>query len=317
MTRPPVGQPPLGQQSVTPPAVGFVGLGVMGRPMAARVAAAGHPLHLLDLDPGRAAAAAHDLAAAHAATPARLAAQSEFVVTMLPTSAAVAEALSGADGLLAGLRPGAILIDMTSGDPTETRRLATLVAEAGATLIDAPVSGGVPRARTGDLAIMAGGDPAAIARAEPLLRAMGSTVTPTGGVGTAHAMKALNNLVSAGGFLLGIEALLIGQRFGLDPALMVDVLNASTGMSNSSQKKFKQFVLSRSFDAGFGLDLMVKDLGIALGVARDTGTPAPLSALVRELWAAAQSALGPGQDHTAAARLSERLAGAQLGPSPT
>jgi len=142
---------------------------------------------------------------------------------------------------------------------------------------------------------------------------MGTSITRTGGVGTAHAMKALNNLVSAGGFLIGIEALLIGQKFGLDPALMVDVLNASTGMTNSSQKKFKQYVLSRSFDAGFGLDLMVKDLGIALGVARDTGTPAPMAALVREMWAAAQASLGPGQDHTAVARLSEHLAGTELG----
>ena len=129
----------------------------------------------------------------------------------------------------------------------------------------------------------------------------------------AHAMKALNNLVSAGGFLIGIEALLIGQRFGLDPALMVDVLNVSTGMNNSTQKKFKQFVLSRKFDAGFGLDLMVKDLGIALGVANATGTPAPFAGLCRDLWAGAQKALGPGQDHTAMAKFSELVAGATLG----
>ena len=126
-------------------------------------------------------------------------------------------------------------------------------------------------------------------------------------------MKALNNLVSAGGFMIGIEALLIGQRFGLDPALMVDVLNASTGMTNSSQKKFKQFVLSRQFNSGFGLDLMVKDLGIALEVGRETTTPTPMAALVRELWASAAGLLGPGQDHTAVARFSEQLAGTTLG----
>ena len=143
---------------------------------------------------------------------------------------------------------------------------------------------------------------------------MGSTLTRSGGIGSAHAMKALNNLVSAGGFLIAMEALLAGSRFGLDPALMVDVLNASTGMNNSTQKKMKQFVLSRSFDSGFGLDLMVKDLGIALGVARDTATPAPFSALCRELAAAAQAMLGPGHDHTEFALLSERLAGAALTP---
>ncbi len=141
---------------------------------------------------------------------------------------------------------------------------------------------------------------------------MGSSLLRTGGVGTAHAMKALNNLASAGSFLIGIEALLIGSHFGLNPGLMVDVLNASTGISNSSQKKYRQFVLSRRFDSGFGLDLMVKDLGIALGVARDTGTAVPFAALCRELSVAAQALLGPGADHTEFAKLSERLAGSEL-----
>ncbi len=287
--------------------VGFIGIGAMGRPMAARVAGAGFSLLVLDADPVRAASVGVPVAADGAA----LAAEADLIVTMLPTSAIVEAALEA--GVLAGLRPGTVVVEMSSGAPAATQALAARVAEAGGVLIDAPVSGGVKRAETGELSIMVGGDAAAIDRAETLLRSMGSTVTRTGPVGSAHAMKALNNLASAGGFLIGIEALLIGQRFGLDPALMVDVINASTGMSNSSQKKFKQFVLSRSFDAGFGLDLMVKDLGIALGVARETGTPAPLSALVRELWAAAQAMLGPGQDHTAAAQMSERLAGTTLG----
>jgi 3-hydroxyisobutyrate dehydrogenase len=294
-------------------AVGFIGLGAMGRPMSARVAGAGFPLAVLDRDSQRAGAVAAETGATWSANGRELAQASDVVITILPTSTAVGDALGGPDGVLAGLKPGALVIDMTSGVPTETRTLAALVAAAGGVLIDAPVSGGVPRARTGELAIMVGGDPAAIERAEPVLRSMGTSIMRTGDVGSAHAMKALNNLVSAGGFLLGIEALLIGQRFGLDPATMVDVINASTGMSNSSQKKFKQFVLSRQFNAGFGLDLMVKDLGIAMGVARDTNTPAPVSALVREMWAAAQAMLGPGQDHTAVAKLSETLTGTELG----
>jgi 3-hydroxyisobutyrate dehydrogenase len=126
-------------------------------------------------------------------------------------------------------------------------------------------------------------------------------------------MKALNNLVSAGGFLIGIEALLMGQKFGLDTALMVDVLNASSGMTNSSQRKFKQFVLSRRFDSGFGLDLMVKDIGIALELGRDGCVPVPFSALCRELWLAAATTLGPGEDHTAVAKFSESMAGSALG----
>jgi 3-hydroxyisobutyrate dehydrogenase len=202
---------------------------------------------------------------------------------------------------------------MSSGEPTMTQELAERVRELGAELIDAPVSGGVPRARTGELAIMAGGDGAVIDRVLPVLQAMGSSVLRTGGVGSGQAMKALNNLVSAGGFLIGIEALLIGQRFGLDPAVMTDVLNAATGMNNSTQKKFKQFVLSRKFDAGFTLGLLVKDLSIALQVGRETATPTPFAALCREMAGAAQAMLGGDADHTELAKLSERLAGEELG----
>jgi 3-hydroxyisobutyrate dehydrogenase len=179
-------------------------------------------------------------------------------------------------------------------------------------LVDAPVSGGVPRAKTGELAIMFGGSTELLERVRPVLACMGTSITPTGDVGSAHAMKALNNLVSAGGFLIGVEALLIGKRFGLDPAAMVDVLNSSTGMNNSTQKKFKQFVLSGKYNAGFGLDLMVKDLSIALGIGRDTNTPTPFSSLCREMWASCAQMLGPGQDHTAIAKLSETLAGDTL-----
>jgi 3-hydroxyisobutyrate dehydrogenase len=201
---------------------------------------------------------------------------------------------------------------MTSGVPTVTRTLAEQVAAAKGNLVDAPVSGGVPRAKTGELAIMFGGSAELLERVRPVLSCMGTSITHTGDVGSAHAMKALNNLVSAGGFLIGIEALLIGKRFGLDPAAMVDVLNSSTGMNNSTQKKFKQFVLSGKYNAGFGLDLMVKDLSIALGIGKDTNTTTPFASLCREMWAASAAMLGPGQDHTAVAKLSEKLAGITL-----
>src|SRR5690606_18013258 len=125
--------------------------------------------------------------------------------------------------------------------------------------------------------------------------------------------KALNNLVSSGGFLIGIEALLIGSRFGIDPETMVDILNLSTGMNNSTQKKFKQFVLSRKFDSGFTLGLMVKDLSIALGIAHDHDVNAPFAGLCRDLWAGASAVLGPQADHTAMARMSEKLAGREIG----
>ena len=289
--------------------IAFIGLGAMGWPMAARLVAAGHDVVGVDAVPGRAAQFAATVGGTAALEPSEAAQGAAMVVTILPTSRQVEQVI---DAMRPALKSGTLVIEMTSGQPAVTRRLATDLASAGVMLVDAPVSGGVPRARDGTLAIMAGGSAAALDRAEPVLRAMGTTIHRVGDVGAGQAMKALNNLVSAGGFLIGIEALLIGQRAGLDPAAMVDVLNASSGMTNSSKSKFKQFVLSRRFDAGFGLDLMVKDLTIATEIGRDTATPAPFAALCREMWAAAAGMLGPGHDHTALALFSERLVGESL-----
>lgn len=295
------------------PSIGFVGIGNMGWPMAARLIAKGFPVAVADARPGATGNFVQQIGGSAPQTLAALAAGAAVVVTMLPTSTHVGSVLAEAeDNLLAGLAPGSVVIDMTSGQPAVTQALAAKVAAAGSILIDAPVSGGVSRAKTGELAIMVGGDGAGIERVRPVLAAMGTTITHCGPVGAGQAMKALNNLVSAGGFLIGIEALLIGSRFGLDPGLMTDVLNASTGMNNATQKKFRQFVLSRTFDSGFGLDLMVKDLSIATGIGRDTATPAPFAALCREMWASAAALLGPGQDHTDLARLCEQLAGSEL-----
>jgi 3-hydroxyisobutyrate dehydrogenase len=292
--------------------VGFIGVGNMGWPMAACIAAAGNQLAVFDIDAQRVSAFAQETGAKAAADPKALAGASKVIITMLPTSDSVEQALNGPQGVLEGLSSDSVLLEMSSGVPTQTRKFAELVAKRGATLIDAPVSGGVARAKTGELAIMVGGEKGVVDRIEPLLLKMGSSILRTGGVGSAHAMKALNNLVSAGGFLIGIEALLIGKRFGLDPDLMIDVLNASTGMNNSTQRKFKQFVLSRKFNSGFGLDLMVKDLSIALEVGKQTSASTPFAALCRELCASAAALLGPGQDHTALAKMCERLAGTEL-----
>lgn len=297
--------------------VGVIGVGSMGWPMASRLLQAGHGVTACDAQPGQAARFAKEAGGQAVSNGRELARQSDVVITMLPTSAIVEQVLQGSDGVLAGIQPGTVIIEMSSGVPAHTQRLARAVAEAGGELVDAPVSGGVPRARTGELAIMFGGEAATLERVRPVLQAMGTSLLHTGAVGSAHAMKALNNLVSAGGFLIGVEAMLIGQQFGLDPEVIVDVLNASTGTNNSTQKKFKQFVLSRAFDSGFGLDLMVKDLSIALGMAQDTGTPTPFAALCREMWASAGKSLGKGQDHTAVARLSEHLAGIELQPHKT
>lgn len=293
--------------------IGFVGIGRMGWPMAARLVDAGYDVAVCDVTPGRADDFAARIGGTAAQTPGDAAREADVVITMLPSSAHVRMVV---EEMLAVLRNGTILIEMSSGEPGVTRQIAGTLEDRGVRLVDAPVSGGVSRAETGDLSIMTGGDPEFLSAVDPLLHAMGSSVTHIGGIGAGQAMKALNNLVSAGGFLIGIEALLVGQRFGLDPAQMVDVLNASTGMNNSTQRKFRQFVLSRSFDSGFSLDLMVKDLSIALGVARETDTAVPFAALCREMWSSARGILGEGQDHTALARFSEQLARDELGEHP-
>lgn len=293
--------------------VGFIGAGNMGWPMAACLVKAGFSVNINDSRKEVADNFVQQVGGYAPDSLKQLAETSEMIVTMLPTSAIVERVLAGGDdNVFAGLKPGTIIIDMTSGVPSATQKIAEQVAAVGGVLIDAPVSGGVPRAKTGQLAIMVGGDSAAIDKAMPVLQAMGTSVLRTGDVGSAHAMKALNNLVSTGGFLIGIEALLIGKRFGLDPAIMTDVLNAATGMNNSTQKKFKQFVLSRSFDAGFTMGLLNKDLSIALQVARETATAAPLSALVREMIVSAESRFGSNADHTEMAKLCEVLAGSDL-----
>ena len=290
--------------------IAFAGIGNMGWPMAANLVKAGFDVTVCDVVPGRAASFASETGAKAAATPAEAAAGADCVVIIVPTSKQVGEAV---EAMLPSLKPGMLVIDMTSGQPGRTREIAAMLEGHGVPMIDCPVSGGVPRAKSGQLAIMVGGPEAEIDRAEPVLKAMGTSVYRCGDIGAGQAMKALNNLVSAGGYLIGIEALLIGQRFGLDPTTMVDVLNASSGMNNSTQKKFKEYVLSRRFDAGFGLDLMVKDLSIALEVGRETTTPAPFSALCREMWLAAATTLGPGADHTAVAKMLEQMTGTVLG----
>jgi 3-hydroxyisobutyrate dehydrogenase len=290
----------------------FVGIGNMGWPMAARLVRAGFEVAVTDAVAGRAKAFVDQVGGEAVASLADATKEADVLVTMLPTSAHV---VSVVDEIRPSLSSGKILVDMSSGAPAATQKIAGDLGAIGVSVVDAPVSGGVSRAVTGELAIMTGGDAAALDRVDPLLRAMGTTIHRIGPVGAGQAMKALNNLVSAGGFLMAVEALVIGQQFGLDPSVMTDVLNASTGMNNSTQKKLKQFVLSRKFDSGFSLDLMVKDLSIALEVGRNGAAPTPFSALCREMWASAASLLGKGQDHTAIAKLSEALAGVTLGNS--
>jgi 3-hydroxyisobutyrate dehydrogenase len=200
-------------------------------------------------------------------------------------------------GLLDALAPGTVLVDMGSSEPLRTRALAEHVAERGAVLVDAPVSGGVSGATAGTMTIMVGGPEDVVAPLVPLFGVLGR-MRHVGPAGAGHALKALNNLMSAAHLLASSEALLAGQRFGLDPAVMLDAVNGSSGRSGSTENKWPNFVLPGTFDSGFTLGLMLKDIRIALGLAEATGAPSALAARTVELWAEAAAALGPAADHT-------------------
>jgi 3-hydroxyisobutyrate dehydrogenase len=281
--------------------IGFVGLGNMGWPMAANLHAAGFRLMVRDVDAGRldGFAAAHSGAVA-AAAPDDFAA-ADVVVTMLPDGRIVADAIL-CWGIGAALRPGALLIEMSSADPADTLRLAAALEAGRIAVVDAPVSGGVPRAQTGELAIMVGGADEDVAAAQPVLRVLGDPARQfrTGRLGSGHVMKALNNVVGAATYCATAEAVIAGARFGLDPKTMIDIINASTGRSFVSENVIGGNVVTGAYATGFMLGLMAKDVAIAHSIIAATGADAPVLALTDERWAAALGELGPAADQSRA-----------------
>lgn len=286
--------------------IGFVGLGMMGRPMAARLHAAGYRLAVHDLSPEARAAFVADYPGTIDAVGLDGLAGASIVVLMLPNSDVVDVTVLGAGGLASVLDSGATIIDMSSSEPLRSQALAKAIAGRGIGFLDAPVSGGVRRAVDGSLAIMCGGDAALFEASKSVLAAMGRAITHVGPVGAGHAMKALNNYVSAAGLVATVEALHVGARFGLDPDVMTDVLNGSTGRNNTTEVKVKTFMLSGKFDSGFALRLMAKDLGIAMGLGGAIGEPMRLGDEVLAIWRDAAQALPASADHTEMYRFLQR-----------
>jgi len=291
--------------------IGFIGLGNMGVPMAGRLIDGGYSLVVNDIR--------HDAArpllargAAWAASPAEVAAAAQTVITILPTSREVREVLLGAKGLLDALRPGSLVLEMTSADPSVTRELEREVATRGSALIDAPVSGGVRGAVEGTLAIMVGGDPALLERARPVLARMGKNIFHAGPVGAGHAIKLVNNMCSGGILALTIEAVAVAARAGVDPTRAVEILQASSGRSNASDNKFPRFILNGAFDAGFAIRLMMKDLDGYGRLAQEAGVPSPVARAAAEVYRVAMARGMGEQDHTAIARIIEEWAGVSL-----
>jgi 3-hydroxyisobutyrate dehydrogenase len=283
--------------------IGFIGMGNMGAPMAANLVRAGHDVTAYDIASGRAENFASEHKARATGSLAALGQDSDLVITMLPSGREVRHALMEADGgaLVRGLRAGSIVIDMSSSDPVGTRRLGEELAASRIELVDAPVSGGVPRAKDGTLAIMIGGNANAVAAVKPVLSRMGTKLFEVGGPGCGHAMKALNNFLAGTSFAAVSEAVRVGRTFGLDPEVMIDVINVSTGRSFPTDLVMKQHVLSGTFATGFALGLLAKDVKIAADLADQVGAKAPIGQLIRDLWAEARDAIGPEQDHSRAA----------------
>ncbi len=294
--------------NLTGESVLFIGAGNMGGPMATHLLNAGVQLAVADLSE-RALQPFIERGVPTATSAADL--PGDVVITILPTDKNVREALLGSGGAI-GKRKRSIIIEMTSAAPTATKRLAAELHELGIPLIDAPVSGGVRGAKGAKLTTMVGGDEKLFERYRPLLALMCNNIRHVGAVGSGHTLKALNNFLSGVSLWATCEALLIGAKSGLDLQTMVDVIKTSSGQTNALDTKIVMSVLPRTFDYGFSMRLISKDISIAARLARELDVPAPVLAQAEENWMLAKSQLGEDADFSAVMRLLETWADYEL-----
>lgn len=292
--------------------VGFIGLGAMGLPMAKRVVGAGHEtfttFHLRR-------APADDLASLGArvlATPADVARAADVVITILPADRELKETVFGEQGVLQGLSRGKVLIDMTTATALIMQEVAQAVAGVGAEVLDAPVSGGTPAAAQGTLTIMVGGDAALLERCRILLEAMGQQIVHVGPVGQGKVVKMVNQMMAAAHLLVVGEAFALGMRCGADPKTLYDVIKTSSGYSKMMDLRLPGFLLDGTFQPGFRLDLMKKDVNLAVDSGQALNVPLFLTSAVGQLFAAASAAGMGDADFSAAAQYVADLAGVRL-----
>jgi 3-hydroxyisobutyrate dehydrogenase-like beta-hydroxyacid dehydrogenase len=295
------------------PRIGFIGIGVMGAPMSGNLAKAGYSLTICDIN----RSAAEKVASEHedikvAETPKAVAEASDIVITMLPSGKYVQDVALGESGLIEGFHDGALLLDTSSCEPWMTVETAKALSLKGVDMVDAAVSGARIGAETATLVFMVGGEKGPVSRVTPLLEIMGQQIFHLGPLGAGHTMKCINNIITAMTFMATTEGLTIGKEFGLDPEAMTDVLNVSTGMSWISQTQIKQRILNRKFDDPFKLDLMVKDIGIAMELADEKGLPLPLLTLGQRLWKAARNHAEEGSSLSDMVRWVEQMTGIKI-----
>ena len=290
------------------PRVAFAGLGAIGLPMARHLASSTE-LVVWNRTRSKAAAFAAETGARDASSPADAANGVEFFVLCLPTSADSEEVLFGAQGAASSLARGSVVVDCTSGDPATSRRISERLQSLAVGFVDAPVSGGVAGAEAGKLTAMVGGDAATLGRVRPILSWFAGKIVHCGGVGTGDAVKAANNALLAVHIWSTAEVLAAVSKLGVDPSVALEVINASSGRSNSSMNLIPERVLDRSFPRTFRLALLDKDVRIAADLARETGTPAELLDLTSRLFAEARRELGEEADHVEAVKVVEQRAG--------
>ena len=286
--------------------VGFIGLGIMGKPMAKNLLEAGHELVVYNRTTEKAEELAGD-GATVAGSPKEVAEQSDVIITMLPDSPQVEEVLAGEGGVLEGIREGSLIVDMSTISPVVTRELAAKAGEHGASMLDAPVSGGDVGAIDGTLSIMVGGSEADFERAGPLFEAMGKTITHVGEIGAGQVVKAANQIVVALTIEAVSEALVLGSKAGVDPAKILDVLGGGLAGNKVMEVK-REKMLGHSFDPGFKIELHHKDLGIALATGREYGVSLPVTAVVDQMLEALEAKGRGDRDHSAILTLIEEQA---------
>jgi 3-hydroxyisobutyrate dehydrogenase len=291
--------------------VAFIGLGTMGGIMSGRLLAAGHPVQACDPSPD-ALERAVARGASRAGSPRQAAAAASIVLLSLPAPAVVEEVVTGSDGVLAGLAPGGVIVDTSTIDPTTTRRLSERAAEQGSTFLDAPVSGGVMKAQTGELTIMVGGDEAALERCGPVLVHLGSRVVHVGPSGSGQVAKLCNNMLLA--IIVGglAETLVMGAKAGVDARVLSDIVRTSTGANWMLDNWLPLTTFADDYAPRFSLDLLHKDVSLFGRAADDAQVPVPLAAATHEALKAARSQGLGGLDMTALVRMYEELAGVRL-----
>ena len=298
--------------------IGFIGLGNIGGPMARNVLGAGFGLVALDLQP-EALARLTEAGAQPADSPRAVAGAARTICLSLPTSNEVEQVCFGPDGIVEGAEPGTIVVDLTSGNPSQTAAIGARLRASGIELVDAGVSGGVPGAEAGMLGIMCGGSIEAYEACLPVLEAIGTQIFHLGEPGAGHLTKALNNFCSAANYLALSEAMTVATKAGLDPLKVLGAINASSGRSWTSENRFPKFVLAGDFSSrgGMATELMVKDLANAVAGGKEQGVPMPIAGLVSQLFLLSQALHGPKAPNQIAVRMYEQWGQAESrAPSP-